>query len=60
MKGKNGRRLALHRETLKQLDPQQLEGARGAATALCATQNATCCTASASCPPPPTGDCTGD
>jgi hypothetical protein len=61
MKGKNGRRLALHRETLKQLDPRQLEGAHGAATYTCVpSTRPICCTASDSCPPPPTGDCTWD
>lgn len=60
MKGKNARRLALHRETLTQLDPRTLEGAKGAATAACNSTRPICCTASDSCPPPPTGDCTTD
>jgi len=57
MKRKNGNRLALHRETLKQLDPRRLDEAQGAGTAACVSTRPICCTASDSCPPPPTGDC---
>ncbi len=59
MRKKNGRRLALHRETVKPLSPRTLDAAHGAATYGCSTRPI-CCTASDSCPPPPTGDCTTD
>jgi len=60
MKGKHGRRLALLRETLKQLDPQALAGAKGAATVTCPSRPPACCTASYSCPPPPSAECSTD
>ena len=48
---KNVKRLSLSRETLRHLQNQQLETAAGGVST-----RPICCTDTASCPPPPTGN----
>jgi hypothetical protein len=57
---KSAKRFTLHRETLIRLDPGRLDAAVGGGTALCNSTRPICCTASDSCPPPTSADCSFD
>jgi hypothetical protein len=55
VKKKNAKRLSLHRETLATLIEDRLRQADGGASMTCPKVCCSTCTASYSCPPPPTG-----